>query len=243
MWFPQTEAASLPWASPRSLYLTPVDHIVSGWGQMQGAPSFSPGKRGGFGRCNRSPVRSLALGGFASPYPGTTMDQARSSRLSDELSDKWSRWDTGGNGDPHETRRNARSVKAAVFNQCLDFLPDESVAEVIEHGEGSPVLLVVDGDSLYVLSVSSPGTGEGPATTECGLHHINPERSTVTCQTKFIGERVGEATLPRETTWVFEVGSFKIRFQTLVNPEHDRLGDGETVAQELAKAIGWKELP
>lgn len=35
--------------SPRSLYLTPVDHIVSGWGQIQGAPSFGPRMRGG---CN-----------------------------------------------------------------------------------------------------------------------------------------------------------------------------------------------
>lgn len=43
---------------PRSLHLTPVDHIVSGWGQMQGAPSFGPGKRGGSARCNRSLVRS-----------------------------------------------------------------------------------------------------------------------------------------------------------------------------------------
>jgi alkanesulfonate monooxygenase SsuD/methylene tetrahydromethanopterin reductase-like flavin-dependent oxidoreductase (luciferase family) len=55
---PQTAAASLPWASPRSLHLTPVGHIVSGWGQMQGAPSFGPGKRGGCTRCNRSFVRS-----------------------------------------------------------------------------------------------------------------------------------------------------------------------------------------
>lgn len=57
---PQTQAASLPWASPRSLHLTPVDHIVSGWGQMQGAPSFGPGKRGGYARCNRNLVRSKA---------------------------------------------------------------------------------------------------------------------------------------------------------------------------------------
>lgn len=27
----------------RSLHLTPVDHIVSGWGQMQGTPSFGQG--------------------------------------------------------------------------------------------------------------------------------------------------------------------------------------------------------
>ena len=59
MWPPQTAAASLPWASPRSLHLTPVGHIVSGWGQMQGAPSFGAGKRGGSARCNRSLVRSL----------------------------------------------------------------------------------------------------------------------------------------------------------------------------------------
>lgn len=43
---------------PRSLHLTPVDHIVSGWGQMQGAPPFGPGERGGSARCNRSLVRS-----------------------------------------------------------------------------------------------------------------------------------------------------------------------------------------
>lgn len=171
------------------------------------------------------------------------MDQVRASSLSDDLSEKWSRWDTAGDGDPHEARSNERSVKAAVFNQCLDFLPDESVAEVIERGEDSPVLLAVDGDYLYVLLVKSPGTGEGPATTECELHHINPKRSTVTCQTKFIGERVSEATLPRETTWSFEVGAFKIRFETLVNPNHDKLGAGEAIAQALAKAIGWKEFP
>lgn len=57
----QSRLASL--GLPRSLYLTPVDHIVSGWGQMQGAPSFGPGKRGGPARCNRSIVRSpLQLG-------------------------------------------------------------------------------------------------------------------------------------------------------------------------------------
>lgn len=44
--------------SPRSLYLTPVDHIVSGWGQIQGAPSFGPRKRGGCERWSRGLVRS-----------------------------------------------------------------------------------------------------------------------------------------------------------------------------------------
>lgn len=56
----QPEDASLPWVPPmRSLYLTPVDHIVSGRGQIQGAPLFRPGKRGGFVRQVRGVVRSL----------------------------------------------------------------------------------------------------------------------------------------------------------------------------------------
>jgi hypothetical protein len=171
------------------------------------------------------------------------MDQARSSSLANDLSEKWSSWDTRGKDDPHEARSNERSVRAAVFNQCMDFLPEEAVAEVIERGEDSPVLLAVDGKHLYALSVRSPGIGEGPATTECDLHHINPETSLVTCQTKFIGERLGEATLPRETTWAFVIGSFEIRFETFVNPADNSQGTGEAVAQALAQEIGWKVLP
>lgn len=107
----------------------------------------------------------------------------------------------------------------------------------MEIEELKEIVASLDGSHLFIQG--PPGSGK----TWTGAHHINPKRSTVTCQTKFIGERVNEATLPRETTWSFEVGAFKIRFETLVNPNHDKLGTGEAIAQALAKAIGWKEFP
>ena len=44
MWHTTDQSRLASLGLPRSLHLTPVDHIVSGWGQMQGAPSFGPGK-------------------------------------------------------------------------------------------------------------------------------------------------------------------------------------------------------
>jgi hypothetical protein len=55
-------------------------------------------------------------------------------------------------------------------------------------GEESPGLVVLKNNRLYVLSLKSPGSGQGPATTECDLHILDPKQSTVICQTKYIGE-------------------------------------------------------
>ena len=69
--FPPTRSrlASLGASTP-SLHLTPVGHIVSGWGQMQGGRSFGPRKRGGCERHVRGLVRSLERAASAGPHMG-----------------------------------------------------------------------------------------------------------------------------------------------------------------------------
>lgn len=170
------------------------------------------------------------------------MNQAQSAEVSQAFAEAWSAWNAK-TDDPHEARSNERKIQAAVFNQCFEFLPEDAAVAVIERGEESPGLFVLKGNCLYVLSLKSPGSGQGPATTECDLHVLDPKQSTITCQTKFIGERVNASPMQRETMWRFRIADLRLDFETFVAPGRDWHKSDEIFAQALAKQIGWDEFP
>jgi hypothetical protein len=170
------------------------------------------------------------------------MNQAQSAQVSQVFAEAWSAWNAN-TDDPHEARSNERKVQSAIFNQCFEFLPEDAAVAVIERGEESPGLFVLKDDRLYILSIKSPGSGQGAGTTECDLFVVDPKQSTVTCQTKFIGERVNASPVQRETVWRFQIGDLNLDLKTFVVPDRGGYRSDEAFAQALAKQIGWDELP
>jgi hypothetical protein len=170
------------------------------------------------------------------------MNQAQSAQVSQIFAEAWSAW-SANTGDPHEARSNERKIQSAVFNQCFEFLPEDAVVAVIERGEESPGLFVLKDNRLYVLSLKSPVSGQAPAITECDLHILDPKQSTVICQTKYIGERVNDSPMQRETVWRFRIADLSLDFETFVAPDRSWYKPDEIFAQALAEQIGWDEFP
>jgi hypothetical protein len=169
------------------------------------------------------------------------VNQRQSADLGQRLTEAWVDWN--GNQDPHDSRNTERSVQAAIFNQCFDFLPENARAAIVrDPDDGPPVIAALDGDGLYLISVDKPGEGERPGTTDCSLMPVDPRRSAVACRVTYYGERVNENPLRRETVWAFILGDRKLSLVTQVSPESP-LPPEEEFAQALAGLIGWAQFP
>lgn len=135
-------------------------------------------------------------------------------------------------------------VDQSVFNQAIEFIPDGAVWAVIVPKDGLPKLLAVDGQKLYTLTVGDLFPEALRVGTTCRLSVIDPLKSSVECETEFVGHRTSEEPMGRDTTWTFELGDGEeLTIKTVYRTEHGRLSKQEVVAQHIAEAVGWTNLP
>lgn len=141
--------------------------------------------------------------------------------------------------DSEDASRIYARVHKAVFNQAFEFIPKDAVAAVIDHQGEPPKLVALDGKKLYTLIVGDLTQDLIGTATSCRLVTVDPEQASVECETKFIGHRVNDQPMGRETTWNFSLNGTELTIETLTAPDRNWLEPNEVFAQALAKALGW----
>jgi hypothetical protein len=79
-------------------------------------------------------------------------------------------------------------------------------------------------------------------TATCRLIQIDPAEATVEFTSKFSGHR-GPNPMSRQTTWTFNLGQESLTFSTKFSEGQARMRPDELLAQMLAEAVGWTQLP
>lgn len=130
-------------------------------------------------------------------------------------------------------------VHRAVFHQAFEFIPETSIAALIQRdGDNEPIVVAIDGHQLYLLSVLPAENDLSQPATECRIVHVEPGRGSVAVRTKYrpaIGRHPS-----RSATWEFKIADeITMTIETSFHPE-DEIDQREAVAQALARALGWQ---
>jgi hypothetical protein len=146
--------------------------------------------------------------------------------------------------DHERAPRVSERVQMAVFNQAFEFIPEETAWTVIPaEGDTPPKLAALDGLRLYTLTVGDL-SGDLTPSSSCRSVTLDPEATTVECETKYTGIRRNAHPVSRVTTWRFDLGGGDdLTFATKVDADQSRLPQDDWFAQSLAKTLGWTELP
>lgn len=137
----------------------------------------------------------------------------------------------------------AEEKYAATFEAAREHLPEGALTTLVQRVEdNAPMLLVLKGSALYLLTIVDPEEGVvGPLTSSCEMLHVAPGVARVRADTRF-RTRGSAGPAPRTTDWSFDfTDGPRIRFSAYFHP--DQRDDGrEELAQALARELGW-ELP
>jgi hypothetical protein len=142
-----------------------------------------------------------------------------------------------GSADDHDR------VHQTAWNGAFEFIPDDAPWAVVEVDEGPPTLVALDGQKLYTMTVGGLEEESLSGTATCRLIQIDPDEATVEFTTKFSGIRRGPEPMSRKTTWTFNLGQESLTFSTEFAANQARVRPDERLAQKLAEAVGWTQLP
>lgn len=146
--------------------------------------------------------------------------------------------------NPSDAHRMYGRVDQAAFSALLDLIPDDAIATVVDRDDESPRFVALSGERLYVLTVGNLENDLEAATTNCAMRPVDPSRSSVDCEVRYIGVRTGPEPADRETTWRFDLGGEQIVLETLSRPRVEGHESADEIfAQALAAALGWEFSP
>ncbi len=129
-----------------------------------------------------------------------------------------------------------------AWNGAYEFIPNDASWAVVEDEKDPPKLVALDGQKLYTMTIGDLGEESLSGTATCHLVLIDPSEATVEFTTRFSGHRTQEP-MSRDTAWTFDLGREKLAFSTKFSANQSRVRPSELLAQQLAEAIGWTDLP
>lgn len=130
-------------------------------------------------------------------------------------------------------------VHRAVFYQALEIPGCPATAIVQRETDNAPMLVAVEGQQVYLLTVGEVKDELGLPETECRMLHVSPGTGSVVQKAKYF-DRKGDAA-PRSTTWTFNLDEgTELTIETHFDAGESRRNDREAVARALAGALGWK---
>jgi hypothetical protein len=141
--------------------------------------------------------------------------------------------------EPSNVERVFGRVHRAVFYQALEIPGDPVTATVQREGDSAFMLVAVDGQRVYLLTVGDLEDEMGLPQTECRMLCLQPGAGVVSQKAKYF-DRKGK-TAARSTIWTFRLPEdTSLMIETHFDPEESRRNDREAVARALANALGWK---
>lgn len=179
------------------------------------------------------------------------MDQDDAGRVSREVAGLLEVIIRAGAKDPLDAEETSQleslsqRVRNVVFEQALEFLPDKALAAVAslvasDSSVEVPSVVAVANRYVYVIQPVWESL-DGEVESSCRLAFVSPERTSVTARTKY-WERVTSHSPARRTFWTFELPGLLLTFEAKHNRESG-IDPKERVAQAIASAAGWGELP
>jgi hypothetical protein len=132
-------------------------------------------------------------------------------------------------------------INFALIHALHDFMPDDVVTAVFEHGgKGHPLILGVANNRLYAFDVPQPpGENEPVAQVRWRSYRLDPEHCEVHAELSYtrpnpaFGREVN-----RRTHWRFRIHDLEFDLPTRVHAESDGVEPREELAQSLAKSLG-----
>lgn len=130
----------------------------------------------------------------------------------------------------------------AIALQARDYLPDGSMAAVVERDEGIPHVLAASENHVYALDVESI-EDNGPAVTRCRLLRLDPASCSASVAVRYGGShRFGNG---RRIVWMFQlrdaIGTLDATIPGRMDPDGE-MDEQACLGQHLAARLGW-DLP